>query len=106
MNLLLWRRARYNKNNSYSTHFPLSRKLCGQVIARRDDLPVSALDPTLSPSVEALYCDHHDWLQSWLRRRLGNAADAANGYIRENPWKAISCGAVAGIVVALLISRR
>jgi len=39
---------------------------------------VSALDPTLSPSVETLYCDHHDWLQGWLRRRLGNAADAAD----------------------------
>jgi RNA polymerase sigma factor (sigma-70 family) len=28
--------------------------------------------------VETLYCDHHGWLQSWLRRRLGNAADAAD----------------------------
>ena len=35
------------------------------------DLPVPA-------SVEGLYCDHHDWLQGWLRRRLGNAADAAD----------------------------
>lgn len=29
-------------------------------------------------SVATLYCDHHDWLQNWLRRRLGNAADAAD----------------------------
>ena len=28
--------------------------------------------------MEILYCDHHDWLQGWLRRRLGNAADAAD----------------------------
>jgi RNA polymerase sigma-70 factor (ECF subfamily) len=28
--------------------------------------------------VERLYCDHHDWLRGWLRRRLGNAADAAD----------------------------
>ncbi len=28
--------------------------------------------------MESLYCDHHDWLQSWLLRRLGNAADAAD----------------------------
>ena len=34
------------------------------------------------------------------------AADAASGYIRENPMKAIGCSAVAGIIVALLISRR
>lgn len=30
------------------------------------------------PSVETLYADHHPWLQGWLRRRLGNAADAAD----------------------------
>lgn len=30
------------------------------------------------PSVETLYRDHHDWLHGWLRRRLGNAADAAD----------------------------
>ena len=34
------------------------------------------------------------------------AAAAATGYIRENPLKAIGCGTVAGIIVALLISRR
>lgn len=34
------------------------------------------------------------------------AADAANDYIRKNPWKAIGCGAVAGVIVAFLISRR
>lgn len=28
--------------------------------------------------METLYCDHHGWLQGWLRRRLGNAADAAD----------------------------
>ncbi|MBW7903101.1 MAG: sigma-70 family RNA polymerase sigma factor [Rhodocyclaceae bacterium] len=31
-----------------------------------------------SPTIEHLYDDHHDWLQGWLRRRLGNAADAAD----------------------------
>jgi len=29
-------------------------------------------------NVEALYCDHHGWLQGWLRRKLGNAFDAAD----------------------------
>lgn len=28
--------------------------------------------------IESLYCDHHGWLQEWLRRRLGNAFDAAD----------------------------
>jgi len=28
--------------------------------------------------IEALYKNHHAWLQSWLRRRLGHAGDAAD----------------------------
>ena len=32
----------------------------------------------LSPSVELLYSDHHGWLHSWLRRRLGCEAEAAD----------------------------
>lgn len=31
-----------------------------------------------APSLDLIYCDHHEWLQGWLRRRLGNAADAAD----------------------------
>ncbi|MBF9264680.1 sigma-70 family RNA polymerase sigma factor [Paracidovorax cattleyae] len=31
-----------------------------------------------SQGVAALYCSHHSWLQSWLERRLGHAADAAD----------------------------
>lgn len=30
------------------------------------------------PSLETLYCDHHGWLQAWLRRHLGHACDAAD----------------------------
>ena len=28
--------------------------------------------------VERIYCAHHDWLQLWLRRKLGSAFDAAD----------------------------
>ena len=28
--------------------------------------------------VHALYTDHHGWLQSWLRKKLGNTFDAAD----------------------------
>lgn len=31
-----------------------------------------------TPTVEELYSDHHGWLQGWLRRKLGNANDAAD----------------------------
>ena len=30
------------------------------------------------PSLHALYSDHHGWLQGWLRKKLGNAHDAAD----------------------------
>lgn len=39
---------------------------------------MSTSDPASQSSVELLYIDHHHWLQSWLRRRLGNASDAAD----------------------------
>nr|WP_225616917.1 sigma-70 family RNA polymerase sigma factor [Variovorax sp. 38R] len=31
-----------------------------------------------SQPVEVLYSDHHGWLRGWLRKRLGNAFDAAD----------------------------
>lgn len=31
-----------------------------------------------SHTLDNIYGDNHDWLLSWLRRRLGNAADAAD----------------------------
>lgn len=39
---------------------------------------MSVAMPPLHPDLCALYRDHHGWLQGWLRRRLGNAADAAD----------------------------
>ncbi|MFM9926442.1 sigma-70 family RNA polymerase sigma factor [Variovorax sp. H27-G14] len=30
------------------------------------------------PHVHTLYSDHHGWLQGWLRKKLGNAFDAAD----------------------------
>ncbi|GAB2717766.1 sigma-70 family RNA polymerase sigma factor [Comamonas sediminis] len=32
----------------------------------------------MASPIEALYKNHHAWLQSWLRRRLGHAGDAAD----------------------------
>ncbi len=37
--------------------------------------------PSSMPSndcVQTLYSDHHGWLHTWLRGKLGNAADAAD----------------------------
>jgi RNA polymerase sigma-70 factor (ECF subfamily) len=39
---------------------------------------LDASDAASSPAIDALYVDHHAWLQAWLNRRLGNAADAAD----------------------------
>jgi RNA polymerase sigma factor (sigma-70 family) len=30
------------------------------------------------PQIQTLYCDHHGWLQGWLRKKLGNSCDAAD----------------------------
>jgi len=38
---------------------------------------VSAAD-SATQQVHALYTTHHGWLYGWLRRKLGNAADAAD----------------------------
>jgi RNA polymerase sigma-70 factor (ECF subfamily) len=39
---------------------------------------MSATDYPLPPTLEILYCDHHDWLRRWLCRRLGDDTDAAD----------------------------
>jgi RNA polymerase sigma-70 factor (ECF subfamily) len=39
---------------------------------------MSANDSTLRSAVNDLYCEHHSWLNGWLRKRLGNAFDAAD----------------------------
>ena len=38
---------------------------------------IDAATPT-DPTLDSLYRDHHGWLESWLRRRMGNAWDAAD----------------------------
>ncbi len=38
----------------------------------------SAVGQIQLPQVQSLYADHHRWLQGWLRRKLGNACDAAD----------------------------
>ncbi len=39
---------------------------------------MSAAELALQREVHRLYCDHHGWLQGWLRKKLGNAFDAAD----------------------------
>ncbi|MEK6345922.1 MAG: sigma-70 family RNA polymerase sigma factor [Burkholderia sp.] len=39
---------------------------------------MTAALPASHDDVRLLYLDHHGWLQGWLRRRLGDAADAAD----------------------------
>lgn len=36
------------------------------------------MEPSSFSRLETLYCDHHGWLHGWLRRKLGNAHDAAD----------------------------
>lgn len=39
---------------------------------------MSSAPSSFNTQVTALYTDHHGWLQDWLRRRLGSAAQAAD----------------------------
>jgi RNA polymerase sigma factor (sigma-70 family) len=39
---------------------------------------MSVVQLDAQPELCALYRDHHGWLQTWLRRKLGNAFDAAD----------------------------
>ncbi len=39
---------------------------------------MSASDCASSSRIDILYGDHHGWLLGWLRRKLGNAFDAAD----------------------------
>lgn len=39
---------------------------------------MGAADSALAQQVENLYADHHGWLRNLLRRKLGNAFDAAD----------------------------
>lgn len=43
-------------------------------------MPAAAIaaQNTAAQQVQVLYSDHHGWLCGWLRRRLGNACDAAD----------------------------
>lgn len=34
--------------------------------------------PPFSQHLAAIYHDHHGWLEGWLRKKLGNAADASD----------------------------
>jgi len=38
----------------------------------------AAAEPALHAHVHLLYSEHHGWLQGWLRKKLGNAFDAAD----------------------------
>lgn len=39
---------------------------------------MASADPSLQQEIHTLYCDHHSWLQGWLRRKLGDAGKAAD----------------------------
>jgi len=42
------------------------------------DVQAVAFMPSPESAVQVLYSNHHGWLNTWLRSRLGNAADAAD----------------------------
>jgi ElaB/YqjD/DUF883 family membrane-anchored ribosome-binding protein len=45
-------------------------------------------------------------LEDSLIARSRSAAESANVYVRDNPWKSVGLGAAIGVVVGLLIARK
>ena len=45
-------------------------------------------------------------LEDSVIARSRGAAESANVYVRDNPWKSVGLGAALGVVVGLLIARK
>jgi len=41
-----------------------------------------------------------------VRRQAKSALQAGDGYVRKQPWQAVGMGAVAGLIVGILLARR
>jgi RNA polymerase sigma-70 factor (ECF subfamily) len=57
---------------------------------------MSAAESVMHQEVQALYCDHHGWLQTWLRRKLGDSFAAAD-LAQDTFVSVITTGATADI---------
>lgn len=57
---------------------------------------MSAVESAMQQEVRALYCDHHGWLQTWLRRKLGDSFAAAD-LAQDTFVSVIASGAPADI---------
>jgi RNA polymerase sigma factor (sigma-70 family) len=74
-----WLALRYLDKPPASLHAELQASACSAIIDINSHLPSKhCLSHSDSSSLEHLYHHHHGWLLGWLRRRLGNGADAAD----------------------------
>lgn len=47
-----------------------------------------------------------DEMSTAIVGRARQAAKATDGYVQENPWKAVGAGAALGVLIGFLIARR
>ncbi len=78
-----------------------------------DRLKDAAKQPAPNPETRARFDDTLRTAKSDLRKledsliaRSRGAAESANVYVRDNPWKSVGLGAAIGVVVGLLIARK
>ena len=78
-----------------------------------DWLKDSAKEPAPNTETRARFDDTLRTAKSDLRKledsfiaRSRDAAESANVYVRDNPWKSVGLGAALGVVVGLLIARK
>lgn len=78
-----------------------------------DWLKDSAGEATPSSGTRARFDDTLRTAKTDLRKledsviaRSRNAAESANVYVRDNPWKSVGLGAALGVIVGLLVARK
>jgi len=78
-----------------------------------DWLKDAAKDPAPSSDSRARFDDTLRTARTDLRKledslvaRSRSAAESANVYVHDNPWKSVGLGAAIGVIVGLLVARK
>ncbi|MYM88384.1 DUF883 family protein [Rugamonas sp. FT82W] len=73
--------------------------------AAKDPAPASENRARFDDTLRTAKTDLRKLEDSLIARSRG-AAESANVYVRDNPWKSVGLGAAIGVVVGLLVARK
>ena len=80
----------------------MTRRCHGRLAGRRPSSPVAAGVATR----RSIRCSVRLRRNGSARARVGEASEATDEYVRENPWAAIGIAAAIGIVIGFVAGRR